>query len=131
MKLIALMLIGIVALTGSGCATANGVKAAEQARLAYEAFVRQERTFQAVELSGKNMQITIAGADRLAIRAPMDPLKAMPENADTAGRVIDGLKNTALGVAGIAALSQAAKPTVVTQPAPQIVRPEIITVPAE
>lgn len=125
----------LFALAGStGCATQHGVEIAKETRRAYETFIGQPRTFCPVQITGvSSLQLT-GEHMTLTMEAPLNPLHAMPQENDTLPRVVDSLKNAALGAAGIYTLGQVASqaPTVVTQPAPlvvtpEVVRPEIIT----
>ena len=112
----------------AGCATQNTVKTAEQARMAYEAFIAQERAYDALTFRGSNVAFTITGATEITMRAPHEPLHAMPQDPDTAMRLFDSAKNTILGGLGIWTLGKVATddPTVIQQPAPLVVRPEIV-----
>jgi hypothetical protein len=126
-----LSLCGLAALSLTGCATQNSVKMAQEARLAYEAFLKQPRDFQPLAIHGSNMTFTVNGANSIVMSAPLNPLEVMPRDPDAVGRIADAAKNTVLGAAGIYTLGKVATtPTVVTQPAPTIVRPEIVQVPA-
>jgi hypothetical protein len=110
----------------SGCATENSVKMARIAKEAYGIYQAQPRTYSAVTMKGSN--ITITGVNELVMEAPLNPLEAMPKDSDTVGKIVDGVKNTALGITGIYGLTAAAtrEPTVVAQPQPLIVRPEVV-----
>lgn len=112
----------------TGCATQNGIALAKESRLAYQSFISQQRTFSPIHITGvSSLQLT--GQDMtFTMEAPLNPLHAMPQENDTLPRVVDSLKNTALGVAGIYTLGQVASqsPTVVTQPAPLVVQPEVV-----
>lgn len=112
----------------SGCATQ---KLSTDARLAYEAFIGQRRSYHAVALRGRDMAISITGADELVLEAPLNPLSALSNDNDTVPRLVDSAARVALGIAGIEALRQIGTqpPTVVPQPEPMIVRPEVIHVP--
>jgi hypothetical protein len=126
-----LVLCGLAALSFSGCATQNSVKLAQEARLAYEAFLKQPRDFQPLAIHGSNMTFSVNGASSIVMSAPLNPLEAMPRDPDTVGRIADAAKNALLGTAGIYTLGKVAtSPTVVNQPAPMIVRPEVIQVPS-
>ena len=128
---VALSLCGFATLSLSGCATQNGVKLAHEARLAYEAFQKQPRDFQPLAIHGSNLTFSITGATSIVMSAPLNPLEAMPRDPDALGRIADAAKNTVLGAAGIYTLGKVATtPTVVNQPAPTIVRPEVVQVPA-
>lgn len=126
-----LVLCGLAALSFSGCATQNSVKLAQEARLAYEAFLKQPRDFQPMAIHGSNMTFTVNGASSIVMSAPLNPLEVMPRDPDAVGRIADAAKNTVLGAAGIYTLGKVAtSPTVVTQPAPTIVKPEVVQVPS-
>ena len=127
MKIPTIALIAVLPFM-AGCATQNSVKAAEQARIAYEAFIAQERAYDALTIRGSNVAFTIAGATEITMKAPHEPLHAMPQDPDTAMRLFDSAKNTILGGLGIWTLGKVATddPTVIQQPAPLIVRPEIV-----
>ena len=126
-----LSLCGFATLSPSGCATQNGVNMAQEARLAYEAFLKQPRDFQPMAIHGSNMTFSVTGAHSIVMSAPLNPLEVMPRDPDAIGRIADAAKNTVLGAAGIYTLGKVATtPTVVTQPAPTIVKPEIVQVPA-
>lgn len=113
----------------SGCATQGSVEAAREARLAYQSFIAQPRTYTAIRLHGETMTVTLTGVTEFVMESPLPPLSAMPTEHDAPGRIADAAKNTLLGLAGIAALhdigTQGA--TVVQQPAPLVVRPEVIS----
>ena len=126
-----LVLCALAALSFSGCATQNSVKLAQEARLAYEAFLKQPRDFQPMAIHGSNMTFTVNGASSIVMSAPLNPLEVMPRDPDAVGRIADAAKNTVLGAAGIYTLGKVAtSPTVVTQPAPTIVKPEVVQVPS-
>ena len=122
-----LMLLAAGLLSG-GCATANGVKTAEQARKAYESFIGQRRTYEAFAIEGSNVTFSITGANRIVMQAPHEPLHAMPQDPDTAMRLFDAAKNTILGGLGIYTMGKIATqgPTIVQQPDPVIVSPEVV-----
>ncbi|WP_448577459.1 hypothetical protein [Thermosphaera sp.] len=123
--------IPVLAAVLCGCATHGGFEAAKEARAAYEAFVSQQRSYRAIALRGDTMTITITGASELTMDAPLPPLSAIPRENDTPARIADAAKNAVLGLAGIWALRDIAMQpaTVVTQPPPMVVRPEVVTVP--
>ena len=129
-KILSLSLCAFVplCLLVSGCATENSVKMAKEARLAYQSFLAQPRTFSSLELAGSNMEFRVSGASRIVMQAPLNPLEVMPRDPDAVGRIADAAKNTVLGAACIATLGKVATqgPTIVTQPAPTIVRPEVV-----
>ena len=127
-RLLALIAQSTLLITlSSGCTTANSVKLAKEARLAYEAFLKQPRDFQPLAIQGSNMTFTVNGASSIVMSAPLNPLEVMPRDPDAVGRIADAAKNTVLGAAGIYTLGKVATtPTVVTQPAPTIVRPEVV-----
>ena len=54
-------------------------------------YMRQPRTYQAVELSGTNMTIHLTGVTRLALEAPLNPLTVIPQNPEIAKDVVDGI----------------------------------------
>ena len=130
MKRILTTVIHLIALVGlsTGCATRNGPALAREARLAYEAFIAQPRTFHSVSITGVTSLHLTGENMTLAMEAPLNPLQAMPQDADAMPRIADAIKNTVLGAVGIHAIGQvASRPaTVVTQPAPLVVRPEVI-----
>ncbi len=126
MKKIGLVLVGLAALALTGCATSNGAKVAEETRRAYESFVNQPRTYEALAIDGTNLTFTITGATRIAMTAPHTPLSAIPQDPDTAMRLVDALKNTVLGGLGIYTLGriatqEAPAPVIVEQPKPIII----------
>ena len=127
MKIPTIVLLAALPLL-AGCATPNSAKVAEQARTAYEAFIGQERAYDALTIRGSNVAFTITGATEITMKAPHEPLHAMPQDPDTAMRLFDSAKNTILGGLGIWTLGQVAsqEPTVIQQPAPLVVRPEIV-----
>lgn len=126
-----LSLCGLAVLSFTGCATQNSVKLAQEARIAYEAFLKQQRDFQPLAIHGSNMTFTVNNATSIVMSAPLNPLEVMPRDPDAVGRIADAAKNTVLGAAGIYTLGKVAtSPTVVTQPAPTIVKPEVVQVPS-
>lgn len=128
---VSLSLCGLAALSFTGCATQNSVKLAQEARLAYEAFLKQQRDFQPLAIHGSNMTFSVNNATSIVMSAPLNPLEVMPRDPDAVGRIADAAKNTVLGAAGIYTLGKVAtSPTVVTQPAPTIVKPEVVQVPS-
>ena len=54
-------------------------------------YMRQPRTYQAVELSGTNMTIHLTGVTRLALEAPLNPLTVIPQNPEIAKDIVDGI----------------------------------------
>jgi hypothetical protein len=121
----ALMVCGV-----PGCASKD---AAGSALEAYRAFQAQPRTYNAVraEFADAGGRVTLESVRTLEMQAPLNPLSAM-QGSDNIARLVDAVKNALLGAFGIYTLGQVAsmEPTVVKQPEPMIVRPEIITVPA-
>ncbi len=124
------MIIPLVALVGlsTGCATRNGPALAKEARLAYQAFITQPRTFNSLSITGATSFQVTGENMTLSMEAPLNPLQAMPQDGDTLPRIADAVKNTVLGAAGIYTLGQIGtqKPTIVSQPQPLVVRPEVI-----
>jgi hypothetical protein len=115
----------------AGCASE---KAAANALEAYRAFQAQPRTYAAVRMQfapGGAGEVTVKGVEEMKLEAPLNPLSAM-QGSDNIARLVDAVKGALLGAFGIYTLGQVAsmEPTVVKQPEPMIVRPEIITVPA-
>ncbi|MCX7009785.1 MAG: hypothetical protein NTY53_21510, partial [Kiritimatiellaeota bacterium] len=80
-----LSLCGLAALSLTGCATQNSVKLAQEARIAYEAFLKQPRDFQPLAIHGSNMTFTVNGANSIVMSAPLNPLEVMPRDPDTVG----------------------------------------------
>jgi hypothetical protein len=117
------------AMVAAGCANPEAVT---QARLAYADFITQPRTYRAVsfEFVEGGGEIAVRGVRSWTMEAPLNPLHAMPQDREILGKAIDAAKNVALGVAGIAALQDLAKPTIVTQPPAQLIPTQIIEVPA-
>lgn len=130
MNRIAATIFPFVALVGlsTGCATRNGPALAHEARLAYEAFISQPRTFRSLSITGATSFQVTGENMTLSMEAPLNPLQAMPQDGDSLPRIADAVKNTVLGAAGIYTLGQIGtqRPTVVSQPPPVIVHPEVI-----
>ncbi|MFH0878563.1 MAG: hypothetical protein V2A34_02510 [Lentisphaerota bacterium] len=129
MRSITLAMLAVLAVFSLvGCTTKNAVDVAKCAERAYGVFQAQPRTYTAVLFEGTNMTITISNINKWQMEAPLNPLAAMPQDPDTAMRLADKIGNTVLGVAGIAGLTYSAtRPaTIVSQPEPLVVRPEVI-----
>ena len=122
------ILIATMAILASGCTSNNGVKVAEQARLAYDKFQSQPRVAPVVELAGTNMLITMSGVSSFKLSMPLQPLEAQSKYPDIAATVVNGVKEAVLGGVGIWGLTTVAThdPQVVNQPAPVIVEKQVL-----
>lgn len=112
----------------AGCATGPKLDMNKVA----QAFYGQERTYKAVLLSGAT-EIAIRGTNMtLALEAPHTPLAMLPQDPNSMLMLTDAVKNTILGGLGIYTLGKVATqgPTIVQQPAPLVVQPEVVQVPA-
>jgi hypothetical protein len=117
----ALLSISLIAL--SGCASSGN--SGDQLLAAYQTYIQQQRTYVPVQLIGPNMTITLTGVEAFTLEAPLPPLTAM-QSGDVQERAIDAAKNVLLGLGGIWGITQFSTPTVIQQPAPLVVRPEVI-----
>ena len=120
-----LILIAVSLLLVTGCA-ATGPKL--DMNQVMTQFYGQTRTCKALSIAGVT-DLQIRGSNiTLAVEAPLPPLSAMPSDPNRTMMLLDAAKNIALGGLGIWALRDIAtqKPEVIQQPAPVIVRPEVI-----
>ena len=127
-KVTAVLMVTVLALLSGGCATDK-----TDINKILSDYYAQPRTYAALKVSGVR-ELTISGENiELSMEAPLNPLSAMPQDPNRTMMILDAAKNIALGGMGIWALNNiATKPaTVIRQPAPMVVRPEIITVPGE
>jgi hypothetical protein len=98
----------------------------------YKDLQEQPRIFSPATFKGTNMTVTIEGLYEWKMEAPLNPITIVPQQPDTIRAIADGI--TRVGTVGTAAyiggkLSEG--PKVVTQPAPTIVSPEIVTIPGK
>ena len=123
-----LMGLGLAVLVG-GCASAPDVGPSELARQ----FYGQERTYKVLEISGVS-EVSMKGANiTITVSAEMAPLSVIPRDPGIAREVISAVKDVVLMGEGIYTAGEvmkdlAARPATVE---PTVVRPEIVTVPAE
>lgn len=117
-----------VSLVAAGCAS-PGNEASRQALLSQ--FYGQQRTYQAVTLTGAR-DIHITGSDmRLQLDAPLSPLSVIPNDPNTALAVGTMAKDALLGSMGIYVAGKAIGKALETPKTvePTIVRPEVIVAP--
>lgn len=115
----------------SGCASAPALDINKMAEMYYT----QQKTAEMITLrwSGKGKFIIEAENLEFSMAAPVAPLSIIPQNPSTAQAAFQTAKDILLMGAGIwtmhdLGMALAARPQVVDQ---QVVRPEIITVPAQ
>ena len=135
--LILLALLVLIGLT-TGCATQRTVEMAQIASDAYKVYVQQEKVASLIELHaahGQTLELTLSGANKIILNTQVPALSMLPREPDSMRAFMDGAARISgvaaagfVGYRGVGALEKVAtSPTVVTQPAPLIVRPEIIT----
>ncbi len=113
-----------IALLLSGCAS-TGTARIEAQLAAHLATLEQHRTYDAVRLKGRGMQITLTNVDEIALQSPLAPLPGIPQ----APTLMQSLGAAAQSIAPWAALgaglyyNQPRAPTVVQQPPPVVVQP--------
>jgi hypothetical protein len=95
----------------------------------YKMLQEQPRTFSPVKITGAN-ELVLRGEDMtIELEAPLEPIQLWPQQPDAVRGVMDGLSRIAtVGVTGYIGGELAQQPRVVQQPAPTIVRPEVVRV---
>jgi len=134
MKYMMLILAGCIALTG--CTTQRGLDAANLAKEAHSNYLNQDRSVKLVRLeAAEGKELMIFGLKSIEMNTLVTPLSMMPKSPDTVRAVADGVARVvgiagaaAVGWRGVSALSDVATqgPTIVEQPQPLIVRPEVV-----
>jgi hypothetical protein len=130
-KLINLVVVGSFVILVSGCATSS----TEDMTKIVTAYYQQQRTYETVKLEGAS-EITIKGSNiNFVIANQLPPVSIYPRDPSTLSTVVDGVARLG-GILGAAYVGNglvnavAARPQVV-ETRPEIVRPEIITLPAQ
>ena len=93
-----------------------------------ENFYSQQRSCKSLTLTGVS-DLQLRGSNiTLAVESPLPALSAMPSDPNRTLMLMDAAKNIVLGGLGIWALKDMAtqKPTVIQQPAPLVVHPDVI-----
>jgi hypothetical protein len=123
-----LSFVSILAVAVCGCASGPEIDMNKVA----EKFYTQPRSYKTLEISGVT-ELNVKGSNiNLSLQSELQPLSIIPKDNGTAGIIANAVKDTVLVGAGILTAGGVMKdlakqPQVV--PA-QIVRPEVITVPA-
>jgi len=127
-KAVLLLALGGLLIVSSGC-TSSGQAAASNA---YEDYISQQRTFTCLRVEAADGQsISITGIKELEIESPLQHLSAMPQSDNVWAKLIEKGGNVAMAFGGFNLLRAATTrdPTVVMQPEPLVVSPEIVTMP--
>lgn len=123
--LVAMLIAGV----GFGCSTTpTDVEMAKVAQGTALAYYAQPRTAPIVHAVGSNLTFTITGASELTLSTPTPPNSIYPRDQGTLSAIVEGVKDIVpWGVAGYVGGKLASRPTTVK---PEVVRPEVVTVPA-
>lgn len=113
----------------TGCATsANDVELAKVRATMAQNYYQQDNTAPIIHAVGTNVSLTISGATELTLSTPTIPKSIYPRDAGTIESIINGVKDVVpWAVAGYVGGKMATQPRTV---APEVVRPEVVTVPA-
>jgi len=129
-RLIGIFAVVSLAVIHVGCTTLKNIDPTQMA-LAYYA---QDRTYETMRVSGAE-EITFKGTNlNFTVINQLQPLSIYPRDPSTLSAMVDGLSRlgTIVGAAYVGnTLAQGASrgPSVIAQPTPIIVRPEIVTTP--
>lgn len=117
-------------LISAGCSTAGKDAAVDIATM----FYAQDRTYTSFKMSGfSEMHLKAAEGEEITLESvsPLDPLSVYPRDPSAIAQITDGLtKIGAVATAAYVGGKLADTPQTVLQPAPTIVRPEVIFAPA-
>jgi len=119
------LMVGFIGFMSTGCATMNtdqGKNAVEIAKAKYN----QEPSFDTVAIEGTNVSFTITGATKIAFKSYRPPISVIPEPS-IMDKICDAAKWVAGFYFGSEMLKSVSAKTVVN---PEIVRPEVVTVPS-
>lgn len=125
MKLV-IAIVGMGLILTGGCATMNTDQGGNAVKIA-EAKYNQDPTFKTIDIEGTNVEFKITGASHIAFSSYRPPISVVPEPS-----IMDKLCDAAKWIGGFyiggEVLKSVSAKTVVD---PTIVRPEVITVPAQ
>lgn len=123
---IAVAVLSVLVVLMSGCATMNTDQGANAVKVA-EAKYQQDTSFDTIAIEGTNVSFSITGATKIAFRSYRPPISIVPEPS-VMDRICDMAKWLGGFYIGGEVLKSVSAKTVVD---PTIVRPEVITVPAQ
>lgn len=108
----------------TGCGTTKQI----DVNRGYEALLNQERSFKSYEITGP---VSVGEGGKIVGYAPLNPIKALPQNPDTVGKIVDGvLKAGAIAatasVMGDAFDAAKKDPVIVDPPEPIILEPFVL-----
>lgn len=129
MKKYLLVVLGSGLLVCGGCASA--VKKVDVNR-GLDSYYGQQRTADLLTVRGTNMTITYSGVTEYRVASILPPMNALPREPGVLEKIVDGVVGLGKWGLGWHFGAQIAE-TALQQPrtvAPQVVQPEVVTVPA-
>jgi hypothetical protein len=95
----------------------------------YKLLQEQPRTFSPVRITGATELVLRGEGMAIELEAPLEPIQMWPTQPDAVRGVMDGLSRIAtVGAAAYVGGRLSEQPRTVEQPAPTIVRPEVVRV---
>lgn len=120
-------LILLVMITCSGCSSLGGTGAADFKDISL-AFYSQQRTYQALHIENATEFIIRGENLTISMEAPLTPLNIIPRSKPGL-ETVESIAKFGLGMWALESLggSALARPAIVNQPDPVIVKPEVIS----
>ena len=110
----------LMAVICSGCSSIKEVDANKWAKEYYN----QPRVADMVTIRGKGMSITLTNVDEMKISTIMPAISVVPKEQGIMDSLMSAIPN--IGMAALAYHGLSQKPTIVNQPEPMVLRPEIV-----